>query len=268
MTNMRTYVLDEALRPVPVGVAGELYIAGAGMARCYMNRRGLTSERFVACPFEPGGRMYRSGDVVRWADNGELVFVGRVDFQVKIRGFRVEPGEIEAVLLAQPGVGQAAVVTREDRPNDKRLVGYVVAAPGARVDPVAIRKETTRILPSYMVPAAVLAVDTLPLTVNGKLDRRALPVPDFGAAAEGQDPTTADEAALCELFAQILGVNRIGVDDSFFDLGGHSLLAAILLARLEDQHGIKVSLKSFLANPTVNGVTGQAPLSNTHQSGA
>ncbi|MGK5550584.1 amino acid adenylation domain-containing protein [Actinomadura kijaniata] len=263
MANMRMYVLDDALQPVPVGVVGELYIAGAGLARGYMNRPGLTAERFVACPFDAGERMYRTGDLVRWNDSGELVFIGRVDHQVKIRGFRVEPGEIEVALVAQPEVGQAAVIMREDRPGDRRLVAYVVPAPGMRVDPATVRREAAKVLPDHMVPAAVMVMDALPLTVNAKLDRRALPAPDYGAAVSSQAPTTSDEAALCELFAQILGIERIGVEDSFIDLGGHSLLAAILLARLEDQHGIKVSLKSFLTNPTVAGVVSQAAPSGT-----
>ena len=257
--NVRTYVLDERLKPVPIGVPGELYLAGPNLARGYLNRPGLTAERFVACPFAPGERMYRTGDLVRWRPGGEMEFLGRVDEQVKIRGFRIELGEIEAVLAAQPGVDQAVVVVREDRPGDRRLVGYVVPEVGSQVDPAGLRTAVAADLPGYMVPAAVVVLDTLPLSVNGKLDRRALPEPEYTVSG-GREPSSPAEQLLCELFAQVLGVERVGMDDSFFDLGGHSLLAAILVARLDDQLGIKVSLQEFLADPSVSGIASRLPL--------
>ncbi|HEY6313985.1 MAG TPA: amino acid adenylation domain-containing protein [Streptosporangiaceae bacterium] len=251
--NKQAFVLDGALRLVPPGVVGELYLAGAHLARGYLNRPGLTAERYVPCPFGAAGeRMYRTGDLARWTAAGELEYRGRVDDQVKIRGFRVELGEIEAVLAAQPGVAQVRVVLREDRPGDRRLAGYVVPAAGAELDPAVLRDAAARVLPGYMVPAAVVVLDKLPLNANGKLDRRALPAPEY--ATGGAAPATPRERALCEVFAQVLGTDQVGVEDSFFDLGGHSLLAAVLVARLMEQMGIKLSLKGFMGNPTVRAI--------------
>ncbi|QPP06025.1 amino acid adenylation domain-containing protein [Streptomyces bathyalis] len=268
LDGMRAYVLDEALQPVPAGVAGELYVAGAGVARGYLGRPGLTAERFVADPFgsfgTAGARMYRTGDLVRWLPGGVLGFVGRADGQVKLRGFRIETEEVEAVLAGHGGAGQVAVVAREpqpaqDGPGERRLVAYLVPADGRAVDTVdwdAVREHAGRLLPDYMIPTAHVVLERLPLTRNGKLDRAALPAPTLpgptrpGPDGAGAAPGTERERVLCDIVAGLLRLPSAGVTDAFFDLGGDSITAIQLVSRARSA-GLRFSVRDVFKHPTV-----------------
>ncbi|WP_232839380.1 non-ribosomal peptide synthetase [Streptomyces triticisoli] len=252
IANTRILVLDPTLRPVPPGVAGDLWIAGDGLARGYHRRPGMTAARFTADPYgPPGSRMYRTGDLARWSPTGEIEYLGRADFQIKLRGFRIEPGDVEHALTRHPAVREAVVVVREDRPGDRRLVGYVVAEDGTEAPSGRELQQFVReLLPSYMVPSAVVALPAVPLTANGKLDRPRLPRPE-ASATPYRAPEDPREIALCALFAEILGVARVGVDDDFFALGGHSLLATRLAARVRSDMGVEIPIRTLFAAPTV-----------------
>ncbi|HKH82613.1 MAG TPA: phosphopantetheine-binding protein, partial [Gemmatimonadales bacterium] len=247
--------------PVPIGVAGELYIGGAGLARGYLNRPEITAERFVPHPFSdrPGARLYRTGDLVRYRPDGNLEFLGRVDEQVKIRGFRIEPGEVDAALAAHPAVRQSAVVTREDKPGGKRLVAYYVASDrGQEPTTSELRAFMKAKVPEYMVPSAFVGLEAFPLTPNGKIDRRALSsAPEVShSVSEGGfvAPRTPTEEQLVEIWEEVLGLKQVGVHDDFFDLGGHSLLATRVIWRVHDAFGVELPLLSIFEEPTVAGL--------------
>ncbi|SFK98991.1 amino acid adenylation domain-containing protein [Streptosporangium canum] len=251
MDDVRLHILDDRLGPVPAGTVGELYISGRGVARGYFGRPDLTAERFVADPFGGAGeRMYRTGDLMRRNDDGLLEFMGRANDQVKILGFRVEPAEVEAVLATYPGLAHVAVVARETEAGEKRLVGYIVPEAGD-LDAPALRAHAMDSLPEYMVPTVFVTMDSLPLTPNGKLDRRALPEPDFEAVAPYRAPLDARQEVLCSIFAEVLGVPRVGIDDSFFELGGQSLLAMRLVSRIRAVLGVDLSIGDLFDAPTV-----------------
>jgi amino acid adenylation domain-containing protein len=255
LRNKQVHVLDERLNPVPVGVIGELYMAGVGLARGYLGQPGLTAARFVANPFD-GTRMYRTGDLVRWRADGVLEFCGRADDQVKIRGFRVEPGEVEAVLGRHPAVRQCAVLVREDRPGDKRLTAYLVPSGtgelgSADLNTAEVRGWAAARLPDYLVPSAFVVLPELPRTSNGKLDRKALPAPEMTASATSRKPRDQREETLCALYTEILGVPEVGIDDDFFALGGHSLLVTRLISKIRKAFDVEVSIQAVFAARTV-----------------
>jgi acyl carrier protein len=254
MPNHRAYVLDGRLRLVPVGVPGELFIGGAGVARGYRNRPALTAERFVPDRFggRPGGRLYRTGDLVRWRWDGQLEFLGRVDEQVKIRGFRIEPGEVEAALAAHPALAQVAVMAREDRPGERRLVAYFVAADGRQAPRAAqLRAHLESELPAFMIPSLFVPMPALPLNASGKVDRKRLPAPSEGDEhAAYRAPASQTERQLARILADLLEVSgRIGLDDDFFALGGSSLKIVQLRSRTRDAFGVDLDLRTLYGSP-------------------
>uniref|UniRef100_UPI0013DB290B non-ribosomal peptide synthase/polyketide synthase n=1 Tax=Pyxidicoccus caerfyrddinensis TaxID=2709663 RepID=UPI0013DB290B len=256
LANVRAYVLDVRGEPVPLGVKGELYVGGVGVARGYAGRPALTAERFVPDRFsgEAGARLYRTGDVVRWREDGTLDFVGRADAQVKVRGFRIELGEVESALAKLPAVREAVVVAREDGPGGKRLVGYVVAHEGTQTDGAALRAALKETLPEYMVPSAIVVLPAMPLTPNGKVDRKALPAPDLAAASGRPDfiaPRTPAETLLAGIWSAVLGVEPVGLSDNFFELGGHSLLATQAISRIRAAFGVELPLRELFDSTTL-----------------
>ena len=256
ISNMQIYLLDQHLRPVPIGITGEIHVGGVGLARGYLNQRGLTAERFVPDPFSriPGARLYKTGDLARFLGDGEIEFVGRVDQQVKVRGFRIELGEVETVLGQHPGVREAVVVARADAPGGKRLIAYVVGREESPPTAGEMRDYLKRTVPEYMVPSAFVVLDALPLTATGKVDRNALPEPEQARPELAQvyvAPQTAVEEVLCRVFSEVLQVEPVGVRDSFFELGGHSLLATQVASRVRVAFQVELPLRRLFEEPTV-----------------
>jgi amino acid adenylation domain-containing protein len=260
ISNTQLYVLDPWMQPAAIGVIGELYIGGVAVGRGYWRKAALTAERFVPDPFnrDGGARLYRTGDLVRYLSDGNIEYVGRIDSQVKIRGNRIELGEIEAALSEQPGVSEAVVIVKEETPGDARLVGYVVWEAGVETNSAAVREALRRRLPDYMAPAALVTQERMPLSPSGKVDRQALPAPDIGSLVREStawvEPETELEKTIAQCLRELLNVERIGLNDDFFDLGGHSLLAAQFLARVRERTGVAVTLKTFFEDSTVGGV--------------
>jgi acyl-CoA synthetase (AMP-forming)/AMP-acid ligase II/acyl carrier protein len=256
IANTRIYLLNARGQPVPVGVVGELYIGGDGVARGYLNREELTAERFLRDPFaaEPDARMYRTGDLARYLPDGNIEFLGRNDFQVKIRGYRIELGEVEAALGRHPAVREVVMLAREDAPGDKRLVAYVVAK-GEAPSTAELKDYLASRLPQYMVPSAFVVLEQLPLTPNGKVDRKALPAPErTGLEAEYIAPRNATEEKLAQIWAEVLKVERVGIHDNFFELGGHSLLATQVVSRINQKFKFNIPLRVIFEESTLGGI--------------
>jgi acyl-CoA synthetase (AMP-forming)/AMP-acid ligase II/acyl carrier protein len=254
ISNTQIYILDRHQQVVPVGISGEIYIGGEGLARGYLNRPDLTADHFIPHPFseEPGARLYRTGDIGRYLNDGEIEYLGRADQQVKVRGYRIELGEVEAVLSEHPSVKTAVVMVREDVPGDKRLAAYLVMESGEPVKIDDLRRYLRERLPEYMIPSALVTLEELPLTSNGKVDRAALPAPEqVERSIEVVGPRTPVEELLVNLYAEVLHVERVSIEDNFFDLGGHSLLATQLVSRIREVFQLEVPLRALFDYPTV-----------------
>ncbi|MGM0940413.1 MAG: amino acid adenylation domain-containing protein [Bacillota bacterium] len=263
--DLGVYVLDDYLNPVPPGVVGELYVSGAGMALGYLGRPDLTADRFIANPYgTSGSRMYRTGDLACWKHDGSLDYIGRADQQVKLRGFRIELGEIEAVLTKHPGIDDVVVMVREDQPGDERLVAYITCKGDMKAEEENWKVFAAKQLPEYMVPSAYVMIETFPLTPNGKLDKKSLPVPEYGTSNAYRIPRTPQEEILCDLFAEILDLPQVGIDDGFFDLGGHSLLAVQLMTRIKQVLGVDLNIGTLFAAPSVAGLADQLSEEGDH----
>jgi acyl-CoA synthetase (AMP-forming)/AMP-acid ligase II/acyl carrier protein len=258
IANTQIYILDKHLQSVPIGVPGELYIGGDGLARGYLNRHELTQEKFIPNPFDNSNftshksKLYKTGDLARYLPNGNIEFLGRIDHQVKIRGFRIELGEIEALLRTYSQIKEAVVVARENQSGDKRLVAYIVPDSDTSIDTIALRGFLQQKLPDYMVPAAFVILEALPLTPNGKIDRKALPAPDISRSEVGfVPPRNPTEEGLAAIYADVLGLENVGIHDNFFELGGHSLLATRVISRLREAFQMELPLRSLFEKPTV-----------------
>jgi hypothetical protein len=253
LRNTSAWVVDRWHQPAPVGIAGELWLGGDGLARGYRGRRDLTAERFVPDPFsgDSGGRLYRTGDLARWQPDGRLEFLGRTDHQVKIRGYRIEPGEIEHVLTEHPSVRDAVVVPYESRPGDRRLIAYVTPSEEEPLDPAALRESLKKRLPDFMVPAVIVPLETLPLTLHLKVDLKRLPKPEFGSGPLTAEPRTEAEKKVAAIWCDLLGLERIGAEDNFFDIGGHSLLLTRVESRLREAFSRDLTLVDLFRYPDI-----------------
>jgi amino acid adenylation domain-containing protein len=259
IANTEIYILDGHLQPVPLGVPGELHIGGAGLAHGYLNRPELTAKKFIPTPFsdDPGARLYKTGDLVRYRADGNIEYLGRLDYQVKIRGFRIELGEIESVLLQHPAIAETVVVAREEQPGDKRLVAYIVSQQTFSPTAQELLTYLKQKLPDYMIPSTFVTLDALPLTPNGKIDRNALPAPNHAVCGPHPGmtaPRTAAEELVAQIWSDIIGVEQIGIHDNFFELGGHSLLAIRVISHLRDVFNVELPLNSLFENPTIEAL--------------